>query len=248
MWAFASSPLVTSGVVIVWTGGPQKGLLAYNAADGTPAWGLPAGKHTYTSAQLATLGGKDQILFMSDAGLTSIDPTTGKPLWDYPAAAPNSTRSVQPIAVGSNQVLISSETDIGVALLDVKADGTNWLVTKKWQSKAMKPSFNDFVVHAGHLYGFDGAVFCCVSLETGQRKWREGRYGHGQVVVLAEQGVLIVTAENGEVVALKASPEGQQELGTFKAVDGKVWAHPAVAHGKIVVRSDRETGCFELVK
>jgi len=246
MWAFASSPLVAQGVVIVWTGGPEKGLVAYQSADGVPVWTLPAGKSTYTSAQLVTLGAKEQALFISDAGLTSIDPATGKPLWDYPAAAPNSTRSVQPIAVGSNQVLISSELDIGVALLDVKADGGNWLVTKKWQSRAMKPSFNDFVLHQGHLYGFDGAVFCCVELETGKRKWREGRYGHGQVIALAAQGVLIVTAEKGEVVAIKASPEAHSELGTFQALEGKVWSHPAIANGKLVVRGDRETACFEL--
>lgn len=246
MWALSSSPLVAGGVVIVWAGGKDRGLAAYRAADGQPAWGLPAGKTTYTSGQLATLGGREQALFLSDVGLTSIDPATGKVLWEHAAPAPNSTRAVQPIAVGSDRVLISSELDIGVALLDVKADGDAWRVTQRWKSRRMKPSFNDFVVHGQHLYGFDGAVFCCVSLETGERAWREGRYGHGQVVLLADQGMLIVAAENGDAVLVRATPDGHQELGRFKALDGKVWAHPAVARGNLVLRSDRETACYEL--
>jgi outer membrane protein assembly factor BamB len=253
MWALASSPLVAADVVIVWAGGPTRGLTAYRAADGQPAWGLPAGKSTYTSAQLATLGGREQVLFLSDEKLIAVDPADGKMLWDFPAPAPNSTRSVQPIAVGPDKVLLSSELDIGVALLGVTADGSGggggaggWRVAERWRSRALKPSFNDFVVHDGHLYGFDGAVFGCASLETGKRDWRGGRYGHGQVVLLAGANVLVVAAEDGDAVAVRATPSRHEELGRFKAVDGKVWAHPAVARGKLVVRSDRETACFDL--
>jgi outer membrane protein assembly factor BamB len=264
MWALSSSPLVVGsspvpgsphtsgsppapgGVVFVWTGNPDRGLAAFRAADGQPAWNVPAGKSTYTSAQLATLGGKEQVLFLGDAGLTAVDPADGKVLWEYAAPAPNSTRSVQPIAVGLSQVLISSELDIGVAALDVTAEGGGWRATERWRSRALKPSFNDFVVHDGHLYGFDGPVFGCASLETGQRVWRGGRYGHGQVVLLADAGALVVAAEDGDAVAVRATPAGHEELGRFKAVEGKVWAHPAVAHGKLVVRSDRETACFDL--
>ena len=248
MWALASSPLVVGGVVVVWTGSPDRGLAAYRADDGRPAWNLPAGKSTYTSAQLATLGGREQLLFLGDEKLTAVDPADGKVLWDFAAPAPNSTRAVQPVAVGPGQVLISSELDVGVALLDVATDGGggSWRATQRWRSRAMKPSFNDFVARDGHLYGFDGAVFCCVSLETGQRDWRAGRYGHGQAVLLADAGTVIVAAEDGDVVAVKATPAGHQELGRFKAVDGKVWAHPAVARGRLVVRSDRETACYDL--
>ena len=42
---------------------------------------------------------------------------------------------------------------------------TNW----SWTSDGLKPYFNDFVVHKGHAFGFDGRILACIDL----------KYGHG---------------------------------------------------------------------
>ena len=34
----------------------------------------------------------------------------------------------------------------------------------------LKPYFNDFVVHGGYAYGFDGSILSCVDPEDGARK------------------------------------------------------------------------------
>jgi outer membrane protein assembly factor BamB len=247
IWGFSGSPLVTEGVVIAFVGGdgPSQ-LFAYRTDSGEPAWTAAVGTMSYTSPQLATLGGKPQVLFFGDRGLFAVDPATGNVLWEHSAATPGAPRSLQPHALDDGRVLISSEGDIGVALLDVKRDGEKWSVNQRWASREMKPSFNDFVVHEGHAYGFDGAVFCCLDLETGVRRWKGGRYGHGQVLLLADQGLLLVTSEKGEAVLLRANPERLEELGRFQALKGKTWNHPVVAHGKLFVRNGAEMACYEL--
>ena len=94
-WGFSSSPLVAAGVVVVYAGGPgDKGVVAYRAADGQPAWNAPAGPHSYASAQLLTLHGREQLLFLSDTGLTSRDPATGQTLWEFAAPAKGAPRSI----------------------------------------------------------------------------------------------------------------------------------------------------------
>jgi outer membrane protein assembly factor BamB len=247
LWGFSSSPLVAEGVVIAYAGGDsQRQLLAYRADSGEPAWAAPAGGGSYSSPQLATLGGKPQVLFLGDRGVSAYAAATGQVLWEHSAPVPGAPRSLQPQALGDGQVLFASEMDIGVALLDVRRDGESWAASQLWASREMKPSFDDFVVHQGHAYGFDGAMFCCLDLGTGARRWKGGRYGHGQVLLLADQGLLLVTSEKGEAILLKANPERLEELGRFQAVNGKTWNHSVVAHGRLFVRNGEEMACYEL--
>jgi outer membrane protein assembly factor BamB len=246
MWGFSSSPLVMGDVVIVYAG-PPHGLVAYRLDSGEPAWSAPAGTQSYVSAQPARLAGVDQALFLSDAGLVSVDPATGHQLWDHAIPAPGMWRAIQPHPISDSQVLVGSETDIGTALIDVSQSDGAWTAQRKWASKGMKPSYDDFVVHKGYAYGFDGAVFCCIDLQSGKRKWRDGRYGHGQVVLLADQSLLLASTEEGGLALLRASPDAFTEVTKLdRAVAGKSWNHPAVAYGKLVLRSDQEMACFDL--
>jgi hypothetical protein len=85
-----------------------------------------------------------------------------------------------------------------------------------------------------------------VDAQTGQRRWKAGRYGHGQVLLLPEQSLLLVVTEEGQVVLVAANPERHQELGRFQAIQGKTWNHPAIAHGRLYVRNAEEMACCEL--
>jgi outer membrane protein assembly factor BamB len=246
MWGFSSSPLIVDGMVVVYAGGTiDQALLAYRANSGELAWKAVTGEVSYSSPQLASIGGQEQILFLSERGLTSVAPDSGDVLWNHEALHPKIWRAVQPRLVGDSQVLIGSE-DLGLVLLDVaQADG-DWIARQQWISTAIQPAFSDFVVHDGHAYGFDGSIFCCTDLATGSRRWKGGRYGHGQVLLLADQPLLVVLGETGEAVLLAARPDKHEELGRFQAIEGKTWNHPVIAHGRLYVRNDVEMACYAL--
>jgi outer membrane protein assembly factor BamB len=249
-WGVCASPLVTDGVAVTFASGEgKKGLLAYRADTGAPAWSADAGMRSYSSPHLATIAGKPQVLFLGDRGLSAREPSSGAPLWSYevPGQEP---RSCQPMPVGDGQqVLVSRGMEVPTDLIDLKPGGADGAVTvaKRWTSRDLKPSFNDFVVHAGHAYGFDGRMFACVELAGGTRRWKKGRYGTGQVILLEALRLLVVLADDGRAVLVRANPDAFEELGSFQAINGKSWNHPAFAHGRLYVRNAEEIACYELV-
>jgi outer membrane protein assembly factor BamB len=246
MWGYSGSPLVADGVVVVCAAGVgDANLRAFRADSGESLWTAPAGTMTYVSPQLATLAGRRQCLFVADKELISVDLATGNVLWKHEAAIATAPRCLQPHVIGDSQLLVGN-LDRGVALIDVERSGDAWNVAQRWDSADLKPEFGDVVIHEGHAYGFDVSIFACIDLATGKRRWKGGRYGRGQVMLLPEQSLLLVLGESGEAVLLAANPERREEIGRFQALSGKTWNHPVVAHGRLYVRNAEEMACYEV--
>jgi outer membrane protein assembly factor BamB len=246
MWGFSSTPLVVDGVVIVYAGGKgEKGLLAYRDKTGEPAWTAASGPVSYSSPQVVTVRGKRQVAFLSDTGLVGLDPVSGKRLWEHKAVGNQIWRVALPRQLDETGIVFGSE-DLGLVRIELaQAQATP---ESRWDSRALRPAYNDFVSQDGYIYGFDEGFFCCLDAATGKRQWKGGRYGHGQVLLIADQRVLLVVTEAGEAVLVAAKPDHHEELGRFKAIDGKTWNHPAIAQGNLYVRNAEEIACYRLTE
>ncbi|MGH9794041.1 MAG: PQQ-binding-like beta-propeller repeat protein [Candidatus Acidiferrales bacterium] len=243
---FASSPLVVQDIVVVAAAGR---LVAYDLATGERRWLGPKGGRGYSSPHLVTIDGVPQILLMSGNGALSVSPTDGKPLWER--AWPGGDRIVQPALASASDLLMTTGGEAGMGeggLVRIAvAHGANgWTVEDRWTSRGLKPNFNDYVVHKGHAYGFDGRILSCIDLTDGSRKWKGGRYGNGQLILLADQDLLLVLSEEGELALVAASPDGYQELSRVPVIEGKTWNHPVLVGAILLVRNDREMAAFRL--
>jgi outer membrane protein assembly factor BamB len=250
MWGFAASPLVAHGLVTVVAGGAPKSVLAYRAASGEPAWKSGNGEHSYCSTQLSRLHGVEQILFTTDAGVTALDPADGHILWQHDwQLEEGACRIVQPAVLNDSDVLLGTGFGFGTRLIRVNHEGDSWAANQVWHTTAIKPYFNDLVVHRDHIYGFDASFFVCVSLaEPAKPKWKARGYGSGQVLLLPDQDLLLILSEKGDVVLVEARPDGHKEFARFKAFEGKTWNHPVVAHGKLFIRNGEEAACYQLTE
>ena len=134
----------------------------------------------------------------------------------------------------------------GTRRLAVAHGPGGWTVEERWTSNGLKPYFNDFVVHDGHAFGFDGSILACIDLKDGKRKWKGGRYGNGQLVLLPDQDLLLVLSEEGELALVGATPDQFKELARFPAIEGKTWNHPVLAGDVLLVRNGQEMAAFRL--
>lgn len=245
-WGFSSSPLVIAETVIVHAGGKEdKGVLAYSATDGEPLWSTAAGDHSYSSPQWSNIAGRDQVLMLTNAGLQGIDHANGALLWKYDWVFPG-YRVVQPLVVGTSRVLLGTGMGMGTRLVEVSPEEDAVTFHEQWTSLQIKPDFNDYVAHQGNLYGFDHNIFTCIDLETGKRRWKQGRYGTGQVLLLVDADQLLVISEGGEIVLLAANPDRPEELARWKALEGKTWNHPVLVKNRLYIRNSEEAACLEL--
>jgi outer membrane protein assembly factor BamB len=244
-----ASPLVLDDRIIVSpTGANGISLVAYGRDTGERIW--QAGKHqaSYGSPLLAELGGQRQILLSEAEGVTGHDAATGQVLWNFPWTNGEKVNCSQPIpnAGGAGQVFISTGYAQGCALFRVQqsADGT-WSASLLWElSGRMKTKFTTPVLHQGFVYGLDDGILACVDLAKKKQVWKDGRYQHGQLLLAGE--LLLIQAENGEVVLVDPVPEGLRQLGRFSAIKGKTWNNPALAGRFLLVRNDQEAACYEL--
>jgi outer membrane protein assembly factor BamB len=240
VWGFSSSPLVLDEVVIVAAAGQ---LVAYSRASGDPRWRGPAGRGGYSSPQLLTIDGVVQIVLQSDIGATSVVPSDGTLLW---AHAWPGFPIVQPALTADGDVLITASSGSGTRRIAVAHGPGGWTIEERWTSNALKPYFNDFVVHEGHAFGFDGRILASINLADGQRKWKGGRYGNGQLVLLPDQDLLLVLSEDGELALVSATPDKFTELARFPAIEGKTWNHPVLVGDVLLVRNGEEMVAFRL--
>ena len=190
------------------------------------------------------IGGVAQVVLLSEAGATSVAPRDGTLLWGH--AWKQGMRIVQPALTQAGDVLIGAGDGQGLRRVAVAHGSGGWTVEERWTSAGLKPHFNDFVVHEGHAFGFDGRILSCVDVEDGTRKWKGGRYGHGQLVVLPDQDLLLVLSEEGEVALVSATPNQFTELGRFPAIEGKTWNHPVLIGDILLVRNGQEMAAFRL--
>jgi outer membrane protein assembly factor BamB len=247
-WAMSGSPLIVGSLVIVNPGIDKdnnvgKALAAYERASGEPVWqsgNSPAG---YSSPQLATVAGLEQVLLFDAGGLAGHDVKTGKELWRHPWTTMMGMNIIQPLVLGGDRILIGSDPS-GCGVVQVRCNGDQFTVEEVWKNRRQVMKFSNPVVANGHIYGLSGGKLVCLDPNDGKVLWKGDDYGSGQLLLVGD--LLVVTGEHGEVALVAAKSDGFQELARMDALAGKTWNTPALAGNQLFLRNHKEMACYEL--
>ncbi|MEZ6064830.1 MAG: PQQ-binding-like beta-propeller repeat protein [Planctomycetaceae bacterium] len=256
-WGITSSPLIVGDLVIVNPGGASgDGLEAYNTGSGQVVWSRPGlqeyaskpdanNRAGYSTPMLATLHGVEQIVMFDGTGVRGYVPQTGDLLWEGRFRNGAGVNVAQPLIFDDGRVFVSCSYDVGSAMFQVSHADDKWQVEKLWESRDLRSKFSCCMLVDGYIYGFDEGIFTCIDPETGERRWKKGRYGHGQM--LATNGQILVHTEDGHLVLINPNPKQLDEVTRFKTLDDpKNWNPPALVRGRLFVRNHRDMACYDL--
>ena len=246
-WGMSAAPLVVDDAVVVLPGGSKgNSVVAYDRTTGKQAWAALDDTAAYASPMLVTLGGVRQILVFTASRLVSLAADTHTVLWEFPWVTQYGVNASQPLLLGNDQVFVSTGYGSGAAAIQLTKEGDRFSVRELWRTNLMKNQFTSSVLHDGFIYGLDESILNCIDAGTGARKWKNGRYGYGQVMLAS--GHLIVLTERGELALVRATPDAYQEVVLFPVLEGKTWNHPAMSGGYLLIRNLNEMAAFDLRK
>ena len=175
---------------------------------------------------------------------SGIDPASGQILWQIPWFTRYGVNAASPI-VTDKRVFVSSGYSKGAALYEVQGTEADLI----WKNRKYRNQINSSVLVDGHLYGFDGdnnsrAKFKCVAFETGKDLWETEEVSFGSLIGAGD--LLLILSEEGNLLTLRPSPEKFEVLHQSKILDGRCWATPVLANGRLYARNaDGKLVCLD---
>jgi outer membrane protein assembly factor BamB/enterochelin esterase-like enzyme len=229
-YGYTTSPVVAGKLVIVATGGEGHAVTAFDRGTGAPKWTAGDDSVQYQTPMLVELGGRRQLLTLTDHYLMGLDPTDGEILWQlqHTEGEPGDDAG-HPTVLDDERFLVRYAR--GARMYGWTGDG----VEELWQTRAFGNNYALPVLIDDHFYGFSGSVLTCVDAETGEIVWRTRELS--SFGLSAVDGKLAVLSNNGELVLVDASPEGYREITRIKVVENGNYAIPSFADGLFVVRN-----------
>jgi outer membrane protein assembly factor BamB len=241
------SPLVVDDLVVTLPGGTNgNSMVAFDRLSGALKWRSGDDRQAYVSPMVVTLAGERQLLVVAAKRVMGVAISDGRVLWGFPWGEPLMGRNVaQPVVWNGNRVMVSAGYFVGCTALEVTQAKGVFQARELWRNKNLKNKFSSSIYWQGYIYGLDEEILTCIDAITGERMWKDGRYGYGQLIMT--EGHLVILCGNGDLALIKATPEGHQEVTRIAAIKGKTWNHPVIADGKLLVRNLYEMACFDLM-
>ena len=258
-YGMACSPLIVGSNVVVTAGVPGASVVAYDTRSGKLAWKSGDDAAGYSSPSLLDLAGRKQLVVYNGEAAVGLVPETGKSLWRYPYETNFNCNIVTPLAF-KNQIFISSGENHGCVMLSLTRAGAGagagdkFEVGETWSSQGsqsvLRNEWQTSILIDGHLYGFDnvGAAgpvthLTCVNAETGKRVWQKLRFGKGNLI--AADGKLFISTMDGNLVVVRVTPKGFEELGRSQIISSTRQA-PALSNGLLYLRDNEEIVCVDV--
>lgn len=242
-WGCGTSPVLYKDVVIVNASVESGSLVALDKGSGKEVWRKSGMKMSWNTPHLVTVpGGAQELVVSVKDSILAFDPGTGASLWtcegihDYVCPSIVSDQGVV-YAIGGRK----SQT------VAVRAGGRGDVTSshRLWVAD-VGANVSSPVVHDGHLYWVSdrNQTAYCLRLSDGGVVYSQKFPAQPYASVVLGDGKLYVVTRWGGTFVLAATPAYEQ-LAHNKLDDKSTFnASPAVADGRLFLRSDLRLYCI----
>jgi outer membrane protein assembly factor BamB len=250
----ACSPLVDGDNVLVNVGGKGASVVAFSKDKGEVAWKSLDDKASYSSGIVLGKGKDRQIVFLTQQGLRGLAPADGKKLWEFPLVDRLNESSTTPVVAGD--LLLASSITYGMVGLKLEKKDGKTTATQVWKNPKLTCYFSTPIPVGKHAYIVTGTLTLlsptstlhCIEIETGKVLWSKEKVGKYHAAMLRTgNDKLLLLSDLGDLVLFDPNPQEYKELARTKVVKGEqIWAHPALANGKVYFRDEKELICLQM--
>lgn len=247
-WGASIAPLIVGDVLIIAPGAKDASIAALDRRTGAVKWKTPGNAAAYAAFIHATFDGVSQIIGYDSGSLGGWHPDTGARLWTLVPPDGSDFNVTTPIVLG-DRLLLATENN-GTRLY--RFDGAGRIVQEPAaKNDALAPdTCTPGIAGQRVIATAYGELFCLDLAHELKTLWQQGGdefHDHCNIITSADRALLWTA--NGDLLLLDAQSPKYAPLAKLRPFDEKhpdTLAHPAVANGKLYLRSAKTLGCFRL--
>jgi outer membrane protein assembly factor BamB len=246
-WGFGSSPIIYKNLAIVQGDHSKDSFIAaFDLETGKKVWSTQRDVITSWSTPTVYEGKtRNELVTNGTDLLLGYDPTTGKELWSLKGTSRQSIPT--PFEANGLLYFFSGFHSVG-PMFAIRPGGSGDITPAEgehsgayvaWRADMGAPEIPTPIVYGDYLYVVsNNGILSCYQAKTGERVYRErmGDVGGAFTAsLIAADGRIYLTSEDGEVYVIKAGPT--YELLALNSMGEVCMATPAVAPGMLVIRT-----------
>ena len=245
-WGIGSSPIIYKNLAIVQCD-IQRGsfIAAFDTQTGKEVWRTQRDEiPSWSTPSILEADGKVELVTQATTFTRGYDPMTGKELWKYSG---NSEIAIPTPIMGPGFIVITNGYRGVQPIVALKPGATGDITLKAGETKSAfipwsltrgGPYIPTPVIYQDQLYVIQGnGVLQAYKVATGERIYQErlgGTGGSFSASLVAADGKIYATGEDGDVFVIKAGPTF--ELLSKNPVGEILMATPAISDGLIIFR------------
>ena len=246
-WGITESPLIVGNKVIATPGGAEHNVVALNKHTGALVWSTPAMGDVSAYCSPLFIDSQDVPLIVTITAnhVIGLDADTGTMLWSHPHTNRWNVHPNTPV-YSNGMILVTSGYGQGSQMLRLTNGGRG--VQLVWATRLFDNQMGGVVKVGNYVFGsgHNNRFWFCLNWYTGEVMWQERGLNNG--VVIANDGMLYLYTDRGEIVLVRATPERLDIVGRFPITLGtdQHWAHPIIYNGMLIVRRGDTLMAFDL--
>jgi len=237
-----SSPVLAGDLVIIQADedhGDYSTLVAFDKRTGEEVWRVARQiEVSWTTPVVITVRGRTELLTSGREWLISYDPPTGEELWRMQGVGGYAIH--RPLIHGDTMIATAGYPQKMVKAVKLGGRGdltdTDYLAWSYTKGTAYIPSN---LAYDGYVYLLnDQGILTCLDADTGKIVYEGGRMPVAQrfsASPVAFDGKFLMSGNDGEVFVIRAGPEF--EVLSVNSMGEGIWASPAIANGRIYIRT-----------